>query len=283
MRGQEPMSPYTTIAIPDSSVSDNSDLRMKTEKLFQISRIAAIFKVDEILIYHDPFLKPSHARRERKKIISILKYIECPQYLRKRLIPLSRDTAAVGILSPLAIPHHIKTRDLKQNEIREAAIFLNQNRVMAAVGGTELLAVEGWKKSLKEKTLRVTVQIIKKDGRFIAKVVSKPPSGIYWGYRVNSSENVLSKALLNRNEYKIATSRSCEILTKLKRESRQNKDLLIAFGGPYDGIPEMLKTERKKISDVFDTCISSLNKYGTRSLRLEESMMITFSRLQDYL
>ena len=277
------MTPYTTIAIPDSCVSDNSDLRMKTEKLFQISRIAAIFKVEEILIYHDPFLKPSHARRERKKIISILKYIECPQYLRKRLIPLSRDTAAVGILSPLATPHHIKTRELKQNEIREGAIFLNQNKVMAAVGGTELLEVEGWKKSLKEKTLRVTVRILKKDGKFQAKIISKPPSGIYWGYKVNSSENTLSKALQNRKEYKIATSRSCEIITSFKEEKIHNKDLLIAFGGPYDGIPDMLKTERKKISDVFDTCISSLNKYGTRSLRLEESMMITLSRLQDYM
>ena len=276
------MAPYTTIAIPDSSVSDNSDLRMKTEKLFQISRIAAIFKVEEILIYHDPYLKPSHARRERKKIESILKYIECPQYLRKRLIPLSRDTAAVGILSPLAIPHHTKSRDLKQNEIREAAIFLNQNKVVAAVGGTELLEVDGWKKSLKEKTLRVTVQIVKKDGKFRAKIVSKPPTETYWGYKVNYSENVLSKALLNRNEYKIATSRSCGTLTNFKGERSQKKNLLIAFGGPYDGIPEMLKTERKKINDVFDTCVSSLNKYGTRSLRLEEAMMITFSRLQDY-
>ena len=277
------MTPYTTIAIPDSSVSDNSDLRMKTEKLFQISRIAAIFKVEEILIYHDPYLKPSHARRERKKIESILKYIECPQYLRKRLIPLSRDTAAVGILSPLAIPHHTKSRDLKQNEIREAAIFLNQNKVVAAVGGPELLEVDGWKKSLKEKTLRVTVQIVKKDGKFQARIVSKPPTETYWGYKVNYSENVLSKALLNRNEYKIATSRSCGTLTNFKGERSQKRNLLIAFGGPYDGIPEMLKTERKKISDVFDTCVSSLNKYGTRSLRLEEAMMITFSRLQDYI
>ncbi len=276
------MTPYTTIAIPDSSVSDSSDLRTKTEKIFQISRIAAIFKVEEILIYHDPFLKPSHARRERKKIVSILKYIECPQYLRRRLIPLSRDTAAVGILSPLAIPHHTKSKDLKRNEIREASIFLNQNKVMAAVGGTELLEVEGWKKSLKEKTLRVTVQIIKKDNKFRAKIVSKPPSDTYWGYRVHFSENVLSKALLNRNDYKIATSRSCELLTNLKEKKSQAKNLLIAFGGPYNGIPVMLKTEGKKVSDVFDSCVSTLNKYGTRSLRLEEAMMITFSRFQDY-
>ena len=276
------MTPYTTIAIPDSAVSDSSDLRTKTEKLFQISRIAAIFKVEEILIYHDPFLKPSHAKRERRKIVNILRYIECPQYLRKRLIPLSRDTAAVGILSPLAIPHHTRTKDLKENEVREAAIFLNQNKVVAAVGGLELLDVIGWKKSLKEKTLRVTVKIIKEDNRFYAKIVSKPPQNTYWGYKVNFSDNVISKALLNRNDYKIATSRSCKPLNEIKGQEGKGKNLLVAFGSPYHGIPEILRTERKKMSDVFDTCFSTLNKYGTRSLRLEEAMMITFSRFQDY-
>ena len=174
--------------------------------------------------------------------------------------------------------------DLTSNwRVREASIFLNQNKVMAAVGGIELLEVDGWKKSLREKTLRVTVQIIKEDNKFRARIVAKPPSDTYWGYKVHSSENVLSKALFNRNDYKIATSRSCKLLTNLKEKRSQNMNLLIAFGGPYHGIPEMLKTERKKINDVFDSCVSTLNKYGTRSLRLEEAMMITFSRFQDYL
>ena len=93
-----------SIAIPDSAVSDNSDIRSKTEKLFQLSRIAAIFQVQNILIYHNPLLTPARANRERRIITRILEYIECPQYLRKRLFPLSRDTVAVGVLSPLAIP-----------------------------------------------------------------------------------------------------------------------------------------------------------------------------------
>ncbi len=270
-----------TIAIPDSAVSDNSDIRSKTEKLFQISRIAAIFQVKEILVYHDPFLKPSHAQRERRKITRILQYIECPQYLRKRLFPLSRDTAAVGILSPLAIPHHIKSRELKNNEVREAAIFLNQNQIVADVGGTELLNVIGWKKSLKDKTIRKTIRIIRADNRYKAKIELKQPKDIYWGYAVHSSSNILSKALQNRSEYKIATSRSCEPLKSTKDKIKTNLGLLIAFGSPYNGIPQMLKAEGKKVSDIFDVCTNILSKPGTRSLRLEEAMMITFSRLID--
>jgi predicted SPOUT superfamily RNA methylase MTH1 len=270
-----------SIAIPDSAVSDNSDIRSKTEKLFQLSRIAAIFQVQNIIIYHNPLLKPARANRERRIITRILKYVECPQYLRKRLFPLSRDTAAVGILSPLAIPHHAKTRDLKRNEVREAAIFLNQNRVVADVGGVELLEVEGWKKSLKEKTIRVTVKIIKTNGKFKAKILSNPPLEKYWGYSVSAYQQPLSKVLANRSEYKIATSRTCEQFSSLKQKLSLNKDLIIAFGGPYSGIPKLLKAEGKKTSDVFDNCVNILHKYGTRSIRLEEAIMITFSRLED--
>ena len=39
------------IAIPDTSLSDCSDLRQKTIKIGQIARALAVFKVEKILIY----------------------------------------------------------------------------------------------------------------------------------------------------------------------------------------------------------------------------------------
>lgn len=273
-----------TIAIPDSAVTDCTDLRTKTEKLFQIARSAAIFRVQDVIIYHDPFLKPSRANRERRIITKILQYIECPQYLRKRLFPLSRDTSAVGVLSPLATPHHLRSRDLKPNEIREAAIFLNQNRVVADVGGTNLLEVlSPPRKSLLNKTLRVTTKIQKTREGFKALILPKPPENSYWGYSVHSSITTLGKLLVNRPEFKIATSKSCQPISSLSTSIKKGSRLLVAFGGPYQGIPEMVKAEGKKVSDIFDCCFSILQNYGTRSLRLEEAIMITFSKLEDRL
>lgn len=273
-----------TIAIPDSAVTDCTDLRTKTEKIFQIARVAAIFQVQDILIYHDPFLKPSRANRERRIISRILQYIECPQYLRKRMFPLSRDTSAVGILSPLATPHHIRSRDLKPNEIREAAIFLNQNRVVADVGGSHLLEVlSPPRKSLLNKTLRVTTKIHKTKEGLKADILPKPPENMYWGYSVHPSTTTLGKLLVNRSEFKIATSKSCQPITSVSTDLRKNTSLLVAFGGPYQGIPEMVKSEGKKVSDLFNCCFNILQNYGTRSLRLEEAIMITFSKLDDHL
>jgi len=272
-----------TIAIPDSAVTDCNDLRSKTEKIFQIARIAAIFKIKNILIFHDPFLKPSRSNRERRIIARILEYIECPQYLRKRLFPLSRDTSAVGILSPLATPHHIRSRELKPNEIREAAVFLNQNRVVADVGGTQLLEViSPPRKSLLNKTLRVTTKIQRTEEGYKAVVLPNPPKKIYWGFSVHPSAATLGKLLINRLEFKIATSKSCQPLSSFSVEIIHKNSLLITFGGPYHGIPEMVKAEGKKVSDLFDCCFSILQNYGTRSLRLEEAMMITLSKLEGW-
>jgi predicted SPOUT superfamily RNA methylase MTH1 len=69
----------------------------------------------------------------------------------------------------------------------------------------------------------------------------------------------------------------------MKEKFQLNRNFLLAFGGPYKGIPEILKAEGKKVSEVFDSCINILRKYGTRSLRLEEAIMITLSRFQDIL
>ncbi|UCG03561.1 MAG: hypothetical protein JSW11_06135 [Candidatus Heimdallarchaeota archaeon] len=273
-----------TIAIPDSAVLDCTDIRTKTEKIFQIARIAAIFRVQDILVYHDPFLKPTRAGRERRIITRILQYVECPQYLRKRLFPLSRDTSAVGILSPLATPHHIRSRELKSDEIREAAIFLNQNRVVADVGGTQLLEViSPPSKSLLNKTLRVTTKIRKTKDGFKAIVLPKAPENLYWGFSVHTSTTTLGKSLVNRSGFKIATSRSCQPISSFSADMGRNDSYLIAFGGPYQGIPEMVKAEGKKVSDLFDHCFNILQNYGTRSLRLEEAIMITFSKLEDQL
>ncbi|MFX0014588.1 MAG: putative RNA uridine N3 methyltransferase [Promethearchaeota archaeon] len=273
-----------TIAIPDSSVIDCSDLRSKTEKIFQFARIAAIFKIQDILIYHDPFLKPSQANKERRIVTRILQYIECPQYLRKRLFPLSRDTSAVGVLSPLATPHHTRSKELKPNEIREAAIFINQKRIVADVGGPQLLEViSSLKMSLMNKTIRVTTKIYKTEEGFKANILPRPPKSLYWGFKVHSSATTIGKFLINRSEFKIATSKSCQPISSISTDIKNKANLLVAFGGPYQGIPEMLKAEGKKVSDVFNCCYNILQNFGTRSLRLEEAMMITLSKLEDRL
>ena len=109
-----------SIAIPASVISDTPHLREKTSKIGLIARAAAIFRVNEILLYPDN-LKVDQSR-DLRFIALLLNYLETPQYLRKALFKLEPDLQYAGILPPLRTPHHPlsgKTKHLKVGEYRE--------------------------------------------------------------------------------------------------------------------------------------------------------------------
>ena len=88
------------IAIPASVISDTPHLREKTSKIGLIGRAAAIFRVDEIIVYPDNSRKGKQ-RREADLTALLLAYLETPQYLRKRLFKLDPQLQFAGILPPL--------------------------------------------------------------------------------------------------------------------------------------------------------------------------------------
>src|SRR5512135_1262714 len=112
-----------SIAIPASVISDTPHLREKTSKIGLIGRAAAIFRVDEIIVYSDNTSVDQH--RDLQFIELLLNYLETPQYLRKSLFPIEADLQYAGILPPLRIPSHPlsgKTKHLKVGEYREGII-----------------------------------------------------------------------------------------------------------------------------------------------------------------
>ena len=93
-----------TITIPDSVLRDAPDLRTKTAKVGEIARAFAVHRVTDVVIYHDPIENVPSS--EKNLLISLLRYIETPQYLRKLLFPLQKHLRYAGLLPPLATPHH---------------------------------------------------------------------------------------------------------------------------------------------------------------------------------
>ncbi len=81
------------VAIPAPVVSDTPHLREKTSKIGLIGRAAAIFRVDEIVVYVD---NPKvNQRADVDLIATLLEYMETPQYLRKRLFKIEPTEVAV--------------------------------------------------------------------------------------------------------------------------------------------------------------------------------------------
>ena len=99
-----------SIAIPDSSLSDEKTLENKTRKISSIARSCGIFRINEIIIYRDGKKNES----DLKLFVTILKYLETPQYFRKTVFGKTNLLGFVGVLPPLKIPNQIGTSNPKE-------------------------------------------------------------------------------------------------------------------------------------------------------------------------
>ena len=102
-----------SIAIPDSTLSDEKTLENKTRKIASIARACGIFRVDEIIIYRDG----RDNNDDAKLFITILKYLETPQYFRRHVFGKTNLLKFAGVLTPLKIPNQIGTSDPKKYKV----------------------------------------------------------------------------------------------------------------------------------------------------------------------
>jgi predicted SPOUT superfamily RNA methylase MTH1 len=276
-----------SIAIPASIISDTPHLREKTSKIGLIARAAAIFRVQEIIVY------PDNARmnqtRDLNLVAKILNYIETPQYLRKNLYKIEPDLQYAGILPPLSTPHHPnsgKNRDLKIGEYREG-IILNQTKegliVDIGVQNTALLREKHF--SVGE---RLTVQVIKNsDNRIEIQTVNRNDIPTYWGFQVKVENKTFGHMLQTEQfDLVISTARIADnfvnIADKIAKRWNKAERVLIAFGAPSRGLHEIAKEEGIRLETISDFIVNSVPKQGTTTVRTEEALLISLSLLNAY-
>lgn len=269
------------MAIPSSFVSDIPHLREKTVRVGLLARAAAIFRVDEILIYRSTAQADS---KEARFLKTILSYLETPQYLRKRVFPLSQDMQYVGVLPPLRTPHHpiSKASENGSTAYREGIVVASEkNWAIVEVGLADEVRLEG---SSLRKATRVTVRIEKTGQGERFSVVSREEVPFYWGYNVSVSERALGETLKRRSdELIILTSRYGDPLLQrmedLKRELSEASRILVVFGSPQEGIAEILSRERLNPLDFTDIILNMFPNQGTVTVRTEEAVYATLGIL----
>ena len=102
-----------SVAIPESALSDESLKIDKTRKISILARACAIFKINTIYIYQEGENKADGAL-----MVMILKYLETPQFLRRRMFPKVNDLKFAGVLQPLRIPSHVTPVNSKKIQNR---------------------------------------------------------------------------------------------------------------------------------------------------------------------
>ncbi len=268
------------IAIPASVISDTPHLREKTSKIGLIGRAAAIFRVDEIIVYQDNPKANQHQNTDL--IATLLTYMETPQYLRKRLFKIEQQLRYAGILPPLRTPHHPlnkKTEKLKVGEYREGVTLSRTKEGTLVDIGVEHPALlrETWALSK-----RLTLQIVKAGERAEAQTVSKSEIPYYWGYTVTVEKHSFGKLVENgKFDLTIATSRIgdnfMDVAGKIAEKWKKSTCTLVAFGSPTRGLHEIVKDEGANLKDVVDFVVNTIPDQGTETVRTEEALLASLA------
>jgi hypothetical protein len=276
-----------SVAIPASIVSDTPHLREKTSKIGLIGRAAAIFRVNEIIIYPD---NPKVNQAVDMDLTAVLlAYMETPQYLRKKLFKLKPELRYAGILPPLRTPHHPLNRRIKKlkiGEYREGVTASKTKGGMLVDIGVEQPAL------IPNRRLpvgrRVTVKIIKVDKRVEGELANHGEIPEYWGYKVTVEKHPFGKMVKNRGfDLTIATSKYgvpfADVAEKIAEKWRKANNILVAFGAPTQGLYETVRYEGFNLEDIADFVVNTIPMQGTETVRTEEAFIASLAILNIHL
>ncbi|KRY01437.1 Uncharacterized protein T4E_11349, partial [Trichinella pseudospiralis] len=295
---------YTvSIAIPGSIVENAQSFELRTYLAGQIARAACIFEVDEIIIFDETATMTSKEVEMFENgelrafncncfLVKLLRYIECPQYLRKHLFPLCSDFKYVGLLNPLDCFHHFRMDEV-EIPYREAVVVnkpvKNGRGSFCNAGLTKDVEID---RTLKPG-IRVTVKFENSDQkqkRLLAKVVNptEPTTamGYYWGYNVRlakSLKSVFSDCPYVDDGYDLIIGTSDKGTNVDNVQLPSFKHLLVVFGG-VKGIEACIENDEhlqeNDPESLFQFYLNTCPNQGSRTIRTEEAILITLSILR---
>jgi predicted SPOUT superfamily RNA methylase MTH1 len=275
------------IAIPDSFLYGIKSEIDSTLKIFQLARALSIFRVENIHIFHDRIINPLSS--EVDLIITLLEYLDTPQYLRKKIYPKLDSLKYVGKLHPIRSPHHKDKKPLNSiinGEVRVGILEKKGDTFYADVGLESQIKYLG---KIKQTGKKINVKLDRKNNYLYAFDIDEHNiDEIYWGYKVSYFNSLYDILKRYKKLNIILTSKNSEYFKPESQFSNQLRDcknintsILIVFGSPKFGLKEILNKERLDISKYH-----SFNFFpfqGTQTIRLEESIFGVLSILNNYI
>lgn len=271
------------IAIPVSFISDVPHLREKTLKIGLIGRAAAIFRVNEIVVFPD--ILNINQKRDRNLIAMLLSYVETPQYLRKRLFKIKPELRYAGILPPLRTPHHPlakHVKELKVGEYREGTILsVNESGSIVDIGVERHALLPNQQLPINK---RVTVKLTQLGKRPRVVLTKRSEIEDYWGYKVTASKASFGQIVQSRKyDLVVATSKLgaplAEVSGMLAKRWRKACNVLVAFGAPAHGLQGIVAQEKLRLDDVADFVVNTIPSQGTETVRTEEALYASLAIL----
>jgi len=211
-----------SIALPGSIIANCQTHDQKTSLAAQVARAAAVFCVDEIIIFNDgqshsvqrrptPGGRDFQAEDERSGytgfnnpddfLYHVLSYLETPPHLRKLLFPMHPNLRTAGAMPSLDMPHHMKANEwcMYREGVTVAGSDNNQRFSKKSSFGDQGTLVECGLPAYArisasiEPNTRVTIKFAAAEEPFmdeqttleaeaVAPDLPREEAGYYWGY-----------------------------------------------------------------------------------------------------
>ena len=254
-----------SIAIPDSCLEDETTKDNKSKKISVIARAAAIFGVRDILVYDD-----GGSSSDRRLLLAVLRYLDTPPYLRKRLYPRDTTLRYVGVLHPLNTPGHMVPSDphrIKRGDVREGVVISSRSGRLLDVGTKTPLPYYG----RDEVGSRVTIRYLQGYPDMAYTVIPRDDAPIYLGYNTKKRGR-LASMLSSWDGKIILTSRRGKIPNiQTLAEYAASTRLLLVFGSTSRGIHDILGTRIKSVQN--SRVLNLFPEQHTGTVRLEEAIL----------
>lgn len=265
------------VAIPDTSLTDCSDLRQKTVKAGSIARALAVFRVESVYIYDTGTLQESK-KRDVALLTKLLRFMDTPQYLRKVVFPKTQSLKYAGILPPLRIKSH--PLEETRSDLEEGAMRWG---VQVRPGKVELGLDRpiNYQKTISERDPTL-FRVKKTSPQIVLEIIEREDVEEYWGFTVERAK--LNTLLMESNDLtRIGFSRNAPLFHSLESDLRATiagtQSVLAVFGGPSHGILEVFTEEREDIKKNIDFWINTIPDQGTETVRLDEAMFVSLGVL----
>jgi methyltransferase len=297
-----------SVAIPDSSLSDEKGLREKTLKIGKFARTFSIFGIEKIVIYEDP--TETRKKSDMCLLNLILEFLNTPQYLRKSMYPMNSDLSYIGLLPPIRAPQHtskVRIKDVKVGEIR-VGVLHDKNSIIKKINRKTFTNTYQPRINFNKERFdfyidvgldypipflgegrdgeKVVVKFINSYPHLqVIKVSGRDLENHYLGYsivKVNSLEDFLKK--LDEKTFVIFTSKKGKIFKSVEFQFKQSinkfEKLLIVFGSPSKGIKEIYPNYHTTKNSMY---LNMFPDQKTQTIRLEEAILGTLTLFNHFL
>jgi predicted SPOUT superfamily RNA methylase MTH1 len=261
-----------SVAIPDTSLSESSDLRQKTIKAGRIGRALAVFRVEQVIVYDSGLLDKSMPQ-DANLLTKILRYLDTPQYLRRRVFSRSSSLKFAGLLPPLRTQSHPlagRISDLVEGDVRWG-IQLRSGKV--DLGFDRPL---DYKEKVSEREPSL-FQVTNAAPNLRLKEIDRSDAPRYFGFEVSRESNLVRWLKDMAGTTRVGFSRNATEYDRLESDLKTTVtgtlSVLAVFGGPNHGVQEVIKSGDGSPSECIDFWLNAIPGQGTETVRLDEALL----------